>query len=415
MEAVAAVSSVAGLISLIIQITSLSSRYVSSMRSSSKTIKGYFDELETLNYVLRRYKELLTEPRTAQHAAGAVYADVLDNFKGELERLRSRLQKRSGENAFASSIQRLAWPIVEDKTRQLVETLARYRGAIVAMLGPDHFSLSVRIHDAVEKVQNSIDTMQYQNIVAWLDPLDQNYNQDIARGRHQHNTGDWILDCEPFLAWMQGTPRHFWIRGRPGTGKTILCSTIIDHLETNDTEKEATVYFYFDFSDHERQSVQAALRSLLSQMAIKLRIPAQQVETIYRDAGTSTSTRLATTKGLLGAFKEIAKKFSKVRVVLDGIDETSERLELLDIVAQICQEGSGNVRFLITSRPQRSVEDALGIENVVAVSLDENHFVQSDIARYVRSFLDRDPRLKRRPTAVKASIEESLVGKSGGV
>jgi hypothetical protein len=85
MEVVAAVSSVASLISLIVQITSLSSRYVSSMKSSSKTIKSYFNELETLNYVLRRYEELLREPRTAQHASVAVYAEVLDNFREELE------------------------------------------------------------------------------------------------------------------------------------------------------------------------------------------------------------------------------------------------------------------------------------------------------------------------------------------
>jgi hypothetical protein len=324
------------------------------------------------------------------------------------------LQKRSSENAFASSVQRLAWPIIEDKTRQLVETLARYRSAIVAMLGPDHFSLSVRIHDAVEKVQHSIDTMQHQNIVAWLDPLDQNYNQDIARGRHERNTGDWILGCEPFLEWMQGNARHFWIKGRPGTGKTILCSTIIDHLQSNDTNREATVYFYFDFSDHERQSIRAAIRSLMSQMALKLGISAQQVEMIYRDAGASVGTRLLT-KGLLGALNEIAERFSRVNIVLDGIDESTERLELLEIVARICQEGSGVIHFLITSRPQRSIVDALGSENVMAVSLDENSSVQSDIARYVRSFLERDPRLKRRPAAVKVSIEEVLVGKSNGV
>ena len=213
MEVVAAVSSVAGLITLVVQITSLSSRYVSSIKSSSKTIRGYFDELETLNYVLRRYKELLTEPRTAQHASAAVYAGVLDNFREELERLRSRLQKRTSENAFANSARRLAWPIVEDETRRLVETLVRYRGSIVAMLGPDHFSLSVRIHEAVEKVQNSIDGMDHQNMVAWLDPLDQNYNHEIARGRHEHSTGEWILGYEPFIEWLQGNTKHFWIHG----------------------------------------------------------------------------------------------------------------------------------------------------------------------------------------------------------
>ena len=415
MEVVAAVSSVAGLITLVVQITSLSSRYVSSIKSSSKTIRGYFHELETLTYVLRRYKELLEEPRTAQHASAAVYGEVLDNFREELERLRSRLQKRSSENAFANSARRLAWPIVEDETRRLVETLVRYRGSIVAMLGPDHFNLSVRIHEAVEKVQNSIDSMQHQNMVAWLDPLDQNYNHEIARGRHEHSTGDWILGHEPFIEWLQGKTKHFWIHGRPGTGKTVLSSTIIDHLQSSDTDRVVAVYFYFDFSDHERQSVQAALRSLMSQMALKSGITAEQVDMIYRNTTVSVSSRVPTTKGLLEAFKEIAGRFSRVNVVLDGIDESMERLELLDILAKICQESGEAVHFLITSRPQRNVTEALGDDNMISVSLDENSFVQNDIARYVRSFLDRDPRLKRRPTVVKASIEAALIGKAGGV
>ena len=153
----------------------------------------------------------------------------------------------------------------------------------------------------------------------------------------------------------------------------------------------------------------------MSQMALKSGITAEQVDMIYRSTTVSVNSRVPTTKGLLQAFNEVAERFSRVNVVLDGIDESMERLELLDILAKICQERGEAVHFLITSRPQRNVTEALGDDNIISVSLDENSFVQNDIARYIRSFLVRDPRLKRRPTAVKASIEAALIGKAGGV
>jgi DNA replication protein DnaC len=62
---------------------------------------------------------------------------------------------------------------------------------------------------------------------------DPSTNHNAARKKHKPTTGKWFLESEQFVSWMHGRITSIWLHGIPGTGKTILSSTIIDRIDTS--------------------------------------------------------------------------------------------------------------------------------------------------------------------------------------
>ncbi|KNB15969.1 hypothetical protein FOXG_14283 [Fusarium oxysporum f. sp. lycopersici 4287] len=67
-----------------------------------------------------------------------------------------------------------------------------------------------------------------------------------------------------FQEWKLGTRQHLWLYGLAGCGKTILSTTILDHLLQIDTH--TTLAFFFDFNDARKQKLEDLLRSLAVQL-----------------------------------------------------------------------------------------------------------------------------------------------------
>jgi hypothetical protein len=113
-------ASVAGLLSLTITVVDISHRYFSSAKNATKTVKGYFRELEALKLLLGDFKAVDSK------GLSTATTTALEGCHSELERLRSKLQKRTTENSFSNAIHRLTWPFAEEETRHLIEVLGRF-------------------------------------------------------------------------------------------------------------------------------------------------------------------------------------------------------------------------------------------------------------------------------------------------
>jgi ankyrin repeat domain-containing protein 50 len=65
-----------------------------------------------------------------------------------------------------------------------------------------------------------------------------------------------------------------WLNGFAGCGKSVLCSTAIEHVfrhrQATSHSKIGIAMFFFAFSDDARQDASAMLRSLLSQLSLQL-------------------------------------------------------------------------------------------------------------------------------------------------
>ncbi|KND87255.1 Ankyrin repeat domain-containing protein 17 [Tolypocladium ophioglossoides CBS 100239] len=207
----------------------------------------------------------------------------------------------------------------------------------------------------------------------WLCPPDSSTNANRARGLRHEGTGAWLLETSVFQSWKAGSRRHLWLYGLAGCGKTVLSTTILDHLaKANDS---SVLSFFFDFGDTTKQTVDAMLRSLASQL--------------YHGGASSAGPLNASFQAHEDGFKQPATKaletVKKVYVVLDALDESTTRTELLSWIRDMASKpGLGHVQLLYTSRPEseflRDIPSSIGEQNCLVL---DKQAINADIRSYV--------------------------------
>jgi len=90
---------------------------------------------------------------------------------------------------------------------------------------------------------------QKRHIFQWLSPVDPSTSHEAALEIHQAGTNDWFLSCKEFNNWREAKNSVLWLSGFPGSGKTVLMSTVINFLQQCGNQKASAcvAYFYCDF------------------------------------------------------------------------------------------------------------------------------------------------------------------------
>ncbi|KAH9954071.1 hypothetical protein BGW80DRAFT_1511847 [Lactifluus volemus] len=119
---------------------------------------------------------------------------------------------------------------------------------------------TLQVADTINRYQSQ------EKLRNWLSPPDPSVNHSIARSRHHKGTATWFLDNISFNEWKSSGPL-VWIQGKPGSGKSILCSSIIENIKYTCNDGLGSIcYFYFDYKDTSKRDVHGFVSSLLVQL-----------------------------------------------------------------------------------------------------------------------------------------------------
>ncbi|GAD97888.1 ankyrin repeat protein [Paecilomyces variotii No. 5] len=283
--------------------------------------------------------------------------------------------------------------------------------------------MSKEIRQNTKHIRESLQDLQLKEtfderdrILPWLSPADVSKNHNAARAKHEPTTGDWLINSSSFSMWINENSKLMWLHGIPGSGKTVLCSTIIDYVRSickTKTESESVyVYYYFDFNDRQRQTLDCFVRSALAQLSRQVDTIPTEVKKLY-DSATKQAEE-PTTQRLIDSLYELISRFEKVFIILDALDECHEQDDMIDLMSTLREGDNWVTNLLITSRRERQIEDGILPLTDISVSLD-NPGVDSDIQKLVNHVLAADPKLKRRPTALKEEIRKALVEGANGM
>jgi ankyrin repeat protein len=128
--------------------------------------------------------------------------------------------------------------------------------------------------------------------------------------------------------------------------------------------------------------------------------------------------RQPTEDSLLQVMHQLMQAFTRVYIVLDALDECSQRDKLMQVCSTTGQWGLLNSHVVATSRRERDIEVVLagigGHENSMIL---ESGLVDEDIRRYVRQRLSEDKALSKwaRDYTLRDEIETALMkGSQGG-
>jgi hypothetical protein len=255
-------------------------------------------------------------------------------------------------------------------------------------------------------------------ICGWLSAPDPSTNYHKAHKQRQVDTGLWLLQSATFQRWKENAASRLWLYGIPGCGKTILSSTIIEHLLKccQDNTSMVTAYFYFDFNDAQKQDPELMLCSLLRQLLQRSITIPKDVDALF--SFCDNGQRRPSVHALLEATQQAAQEFTQVYVVLDALDECTQRSELMDVLGLVAGWKLDNLHLLITSRKEREIESTLEcyVEEGDTVCLQRD-VVDQDIQRYVQQRLRDDKGLAKwnKDAAIRQEIEAALMRGAQGM
>ncbi|KAL3432421.1 ankyrin repeat-containing domain protein [Aspergillus tetrazonus] len=221
-----------------------------------------------------------------------------------------------------------------------------------------------------------------------------NHNATIAK-RHCA-TGMWFIKGNAFQRWLTDPNSFLWLNGFAGCGKSVLCSTAIQHTVRRRRDNPADVgiaFFFFTFDDESKRDCSAMLRALLLQLSEQHPECHASLVRLHRTYQPWVPLR----EVLLECLRSMAQRFGRVYIFLDALDESprdKHRESVLDAVKTMQEWEIPGLHFLVTSRDEADIRRVLRPASDSYVSL-KNDAVESDISIYICDILKSNSDLQR--------------------
>ena len=110
---------------------------------------------------------------------------------------------------------------------------------------------------------------------------------------------------------------------------------------------------------------------------------------------------------LLIAISNLLNRFETIYIVVDAVDESCPREDLLKVLRDFVTDSRfQKIQLLVSSREYIDIE-----RTVQTISKDismDNAFVEEDIRLHIRSVLQRNPKFRRWPTELLGEVEDAV-------
>jgi hypothetical protein len=184
------------------------------------------------------------------------------------------------------------------------------------------------------------------------------------------------------------------------------------HCETN--RSSAFAYFFFDGRDgqKESQTVGSLVRSLIAQFTATYGgIPATLAK-LYQSCHDGRSQ--PSVQSLQSVLLTILESFDNVYIVLDALDECTERKDILKWIKEMTSWRKDKLHLLATSRPEEDIAKHLRLLDSDHVYIKQG-LITRDVKRYVDHILNGDDGFDRWNNEIKANIKSKLLDSAGGM
>ncbi|KAJ9269877.1 hypothetical protein DTO212C5_4051 [Paecilomyces variotii] len=278
-----------------------------------------------------------------------------------------------------------------------------------------------QVNDSISKVHTSVERLEegqlWKDLNRWMSAPDVSTNLNDAISKRFQGTGSWLLNCKSFQEWKFGSKRALCIFGKPGCGKTILSSTVIEHLHAEaDQSSEVVLEFFFDFRDINKQTVDKMTRSLIMQLYTASDTSRAELEGLFSKCNDGYLQ--PPKKALFDTLVNMLNCGTKIKVVIDALDECNERGEFIEWAKRLIALSNTTASFIFTSRQEEDITSGLKS----CISEDDWIYIQQgpvdeDIRSYTRGIIYGDNEFRRwrsRPSMLE-SIEVEIMKKANGM
>jgi Cdc6-like AAA superfamily ATPase len=427
-EALAVVSVVASIIQLLDFSTKVVSRlneFYSVAKEVPKSFRHVKTELPLLATTLAQLKDAL-DTTSAVDGATKALVPVIAGCAEEVEKLDAILKNvlpKNNDSLRIKGKKAIVSLHMDHKVQSITETLRNYVAILTFYYAAASSTLQPLTGRVLLKSSHTVQTdspidAKLCKMRQWLSAPDPSTNYQKALKLRQANTGSWLLECDAYTEWKRSVTTPLWLYGIPGCGKTILSSTILENVlqHCQDDPGKVTAYFFFDFNNALKQDPEIMLCSLLCQLSEQaIKIP-PSLDALF--SSCQDGQRQPSTDALMNALQSITQDFPQTYILLDALDECTQRGELMEMLETIMGWKEPNLHLVVTSRREHDIESSLvkSVDSQNQICL-QSAIVDKDIQRYVRQRLSKDRRLQKweKDASTKAQIESVLMSGAKGM
>ncbi|CAG9990590.1 unnamed protein product [Clonostachys byssicola] len=249
-------------------------------------------------------------------------------------------------------------------------------------------------------------------VIRWIDPPDYKENLCDAQDERADETAEWIFDNpalgpqDKILRQHRILPARFYgsmviiklndasfksktdnIKGKPGSGKTVLAGSIVEELrrkQKSHTVDSAVCYYFFNQNMGKKNNHIDTYRAILAQLFYHC----HEIDQVYDVFGMIkvgiVSDIRASEHELIDTIQLCLKEVPRSHFILDGIDECSNDTKLLKNIKIWCETTS--VKIILLSRPDvSSLRKAISPASTITMI---DSALGRDICRYLTPEFD---------------------------
>ncbi|KAI1852134.1 hypothetical protein JX265_013105 [Neoarthrinium moseri] len=318
-DVISVTGSVVGIVSLAIQVAQALFDYYTNLKDQHSAAAHTLRKLDNLLGVLATLRSQLAD-RTFRpsevHLASTIESAITqcDECVQELRSEADKLKKTpvdSLQTAIKATGRRIAYPIRQSTLQRLDEDIDELVSQLSLALQLLQQGVIDRIEDAVEDASVVLDLVRASQVSSeirdWLKAPDASINFNEACKMKHAGTGLWFVKGESFSAWLQQANSFLWLQGFAGCGKSVLCSTAIQHTlrHRRSSPRIGVAFFFFTFNDESKQDASAMLRAFILQLAGQLRDNPAALLQLYQNYRNATPPSQAFLDCLLTSRNEV--------------------------------------------------------------------------------------------------------------
>ena len=401
------VTSLAGFLSLGLQSTEYLYKYYTAYRDQDEGLARAAHQLGDLLQSLQVIDEIV-RTRTWRPGEQTILQSVERSITRcadvilELQDKSREFQREPTDNWKKKAVvvgRRAAYPFQRSTLVKLGEDVDNFRDNLSIVLQALQLKEHRNTQNDIEAVKAIVQNVQAQNVSAsvrhWMRAPDATINYNTACAKRHAGTGQWFVHGPAFTAWLQQDNSLLWLYGFAGCGKSVLCSTAIQHAfrDSRSQAGSAVAFFFFTFNDESKQDASALLQALLLQLSGQITGLDADLKRLEETYNHGTPPVPILTEYL----RQAVNRCRHIYLFLDALDESpaeTSRTDVLSIINTLRGWQLPGLHLLVTSRDIADIREGLNTETNYMVAL-QNNDVDQDILRYVSYQVEHDWQLKR--------------------
>ncbi|KAF3182233.1 hypothetical protein TWF751_007276 [Orbilia oligospora] len=311
-----------------------------------------------------------------------------------------------------------AWPTFKTRFEPIIDSLKRHRDllsdeklTVILEELQDSHAVVDKIPAMLQEINEKLNKLQQSGMIKKHELQERilkqretvrtklrsrNYQEDhrtALKKRSISSSGNWVFNSPKFETWLNGnsgSDNILYINGIPGSGKTILISTIIEYLLNSGHTKNGTVlFFYFKHHDNDGKGAGKTKCGMLCALLMQLLDQDDTLlEYVYQKCASLVDPDAISEPFLEETLRHCFSRQGKIWVVLDALDESEESEStgahpviawIQEVVSPTTLFGS-HVKFLISGQRDGFIEAALSVYPDIDLDRAKQH--KADITDY---------------------------------